>query len=613
MLNADVRTTAMKIVDNSSKEEIKAHANVAFSGVSGSISASGDVEKAKESLNKSTEITISAKWEGGGQIKEAGTAWSIDELIAVGARFPELCAKVPQTSFVVLKKYVHLASFHEQVKDISPLSYENAAIYTDLLMDNFLDYKMMLKQVNNTIEGLRKKTLEFDPTAGPPEVDDAFRPTVSAMVDARGDILLQCSAINQLVDDITAKPDVILTFNTAHRPPYMDATRWQLRLPPTRPVKVAPPVSVLDNRIVLRGRPAILAASDNTHDVFAQGTDGFLWHKATAPGQPRGDWLYQGDNVPLSSECSPCAAAVGQQRKYCFVVGADSRLYYKTIGAAADAKWTALAEPPTAKGIRFRGGLAAISRLAGDGDDAVVVVAVGADARPYWALVSGADGATWTAFAPLRGASLRATPPVLVRNGGAAGALVLVAVDADHRLVANVLPGGGAPAWTGWTANAASYVSGDEVAASWPLPVDQDWATQIDVLALGESRRRSYEFQLVHGAWRDAIADFGRDWLRSAVGFASLAPGRQEYFAVAGGGADGKDLAGALWQTSWNLSKSTQPAASWHRVADGPFRATMPVVVPISDDDVAVYVVTAEGKLIRLVTSAGSVAEVERV
>ena len=79
----------MKITDNTSKEVIRAQASVAFSGMGGSsISAKGEVEKAKEKLDKSTEITIFAKWEGGGQVKDASTPWSIDELIAVGVSRP---------------------------------------------------------------------------------------------------------------------------------------------------------------------------------------------------------------------------------------------------------------------------------------------------------------------------------------------------------------------------------------------------------------------------------------------------------------------------------------------------------------------------------------------
>ncbi|KAK4148682.1 hypothetical protein C8A00DRAFT_38741 [Chaetomidium leptoderma] len=618
---------SMKITDNSSKSDIEANAQIAFSGISGGVDATGKVSVAKENLNKSTDMTIFAFWEGGGQVKQAEAAWSIDELIAVGGRFPDLCAATPSKSFVILKQYIHLASFQQQVKSISPLSYEDASLYTAMLLDDFLQYKAIWKELNNTIQGIEKNTIEFDPVAGhnpDPSIENAFKPSLAAkggLLDAKNDLLTQTTGISSVVDDIAANPNIIKTFTPDSPPRYMDPVRWHLRLPATRKSALPPPPAPtsLDNRITLRGKAAVLAAlPNNQHDIFAQGTDGSLWHKLSTPGVTPQDaevWEYQGDSIALHSSCSPVCASVSSMTpntpptRYCFVITSASKLYSKSTDAQG--KWTALQPIPgmAADTVPFTGALAVVAR-----SNRIDLVALGVNSTLYWTSTTinnsttTSPAPTWTPFTPLPGSSIRGQP-LLIPNGVDAS-LSLVAIDLDSGLETNSLPPPNAPnpnTWSGWQAKPPNTILIDELSAVWPGHPDPNWKTQIDIMAVGESGRRGWEYQLLNGRWRGdfGAADLGKQGCRGPVTVVSGGVGREEFFVVAD--------SGALWQATWNRDAGTEAGNSWRSVAAGPFRAGLPVVVRKDDGEWVVYLVEQGGKLGRLVSSGGKFGAWERV
>lgn len=72
-------------------------------------------------------------------------------------------AITPQRTFAILTKYTALESFHKQQDNFSPLDYENAGIYTGSLLDHYMDYKVLWKQITNATNELESKraTIEF--------------------------------------------------------------------------------------------------------------------------------------------------------------------------------------------------------------------------------------------------------------------------------------------------------------------------------------------------------------------------------------------------------------------------------------------------------------------
>lgn len=104
----------------------------------------------KSNKNNSTETTISVNWSGGGMIKETGEQWTIETLKNVAAGFPDMVAITPQRTYAILTKYTSLESFHRHKVTFSPLSYENAGVYTNSLMEHYMDYKSLWKQISSS-------------------------------------------------------------------------------------------------------------------------------------------------------------------------------------------------------------------------------------------------------------------------------------------------------------------------------------------------------------------------------------------------------------------------------------------------------------------------------
>lgn len=141
----------MKVLDKSKIFAVKAglEAELTTPGISGAVKANVEIENSK--LSKETETTITVNWSGGGSIKHPADPWTIETLKKAAAAFPEYVAITPQRTFAILTKYTALKSFHEKCKEISVLDYENAGIYTGALLDSFMDYKALWKQINHSI------------------------------------------------------------------------------------------------------------------------------------------------------------------------------------------------------------------------------------------------------------------------------------------------------------------------------------------------------------------------------------------------------------------------------------------------------------------------------
>nr|XP_036588070.1 uncharacterized protein CTRU02_02082 [Colletotrichum truncatum]KAF6799211.1 hypothetical protein CTRU02_02082 [Colletotrichum truncatum] len=143
---------SMKVADKSKiadiKAEIDAHITLP-SAIKPKVSASSG--KDKSNIAKYTETTFAVSWSGGGIIKDRGEEWSIPTVIKTAAAFPDLVAETPQRTYAILTKYSALESYHSQMGHHRPLSYENAGIYTNALLDHYMDYKVLWKQISQAI------------------------------------------------------------------------------------------------------------------------------------------------------------------------------------------------------------------------------------------------------------------------------------------------------------------------------------------------------------------------------------------------------------------------------------------------------------------------------
>ncbi|CAO2650018.1 Nn.00g013100.m01.CDS01 [Neocucurbitaria sp. VM-36] len=138
---------SVEVKDKTKTSKIQAalEATLGTPALTGAIQGEGGITK--DDIQTSTETTITVNWSGGGQLKDTNVIWDVNSLTLAAANFPELVAMTPQRTYAILTKYTALKSFHEQMGFFSPLDYENAGIYTAALLDAYMDYKSIWKQI----------------------------------------------------------------------------------------------------------------------------------------------------------------------------------------------------------------------------------------------------------------------------------------------------------------------------------------------------------------------------------------------------------------------------------------------------------------------------------
>ncbi|KAF3762918.1 hypothetical protein M406DRAFT_45333, partial [Cryphonectria parasitica EP155] len=139
---------SMKVHNKAKLLDIQAEAKVALTAGPVDITAEANVGIARTNLEMNTETTIQVSWCGGGHIKPMEQPWNIQSVMQAAARFPSLVADCPQRTHAILTKYESLRSFVSlKPAQYSPLQYENAQIYTNVLMDAFMSYKSLYKKL----------------------------------------------------------------------------------------------------------------------------------------------------------------------------------------------------------------------------------------------------------------------------------------------------------------------------------------------------------------------------------------------------------------------------------------------------------------------------------
>lgn len=246
----DKKPEENKAVESGKKTEEKAGEGKGKDKKGIKIDAEGNLKLAKRNIAMNAETTIYVSWTGGAAIKPYDEKWTIESLMAAAQRFPALVALYPQRIYAQVTEYRHLRSFVKlKPQTLLPITYQNASMYTNTLLDVYMEYKTLFKKISMDIldiqsgkkvfkEELRVETEEqkikrekkergelstdeeekeeeaIDPslvirkvqlskaliTAG---LTTAFLPTIEGLGEARQAIRKQMNAIVQEVDDIT--------------------------------------------------------------------------------------------------------------------------------------------------------------------------------------------------------------------------------------------------------------------------------------------------------------------------------------------------------------------------------------------------------------------------
>nr|XP_036583869.1 uncharacterized protein CTRU02_06000 [Colletotrichum truncatum]KAF6793128.1 hypothetical protein CTRU02_06000 [Colletotrichum truncatum] len=155
---------SMKILDKAEKLDLQKEAKIAFTAGPMGPEAESNIAIARNKIESNTETTIQVSWCGGGRIKPMEQQWDIKSLMKAATRFPDLVAECPQRTYAILTKYENLRSFITKHRPAhSKLQYENAQIYTNMLMESFMSYKTLYKQISDQMFQVRQKTMEIVP------------------------------------------------------------------------------------------------------------------------------------------------------------------------------------------------------------------------------------------------------------------------------------------------------------------------------------------------------------------------------------------------------------------------------------------------------------------
>ncbi|KAB8206009.1 hypothetical protein BDV34DRAFT_224878 [Aspergillus parasiticus] len=161
---------SIKLNNKENATEIKGALSVELSKAGFGISGQAEGSYSKSDIAKNSETSITVSWAGGGDIRDEKSkveGWTIDSMAKAAFSFPDRVRQTPQRTHAVLTKYSALRSYQLLSNKGSPLDYENAGVYTNSLLESYLDYKEIWKTIGilGADYGQRKTNLKASATA----------------------------------------------------------------------------------------------------------------------------------------------------------------------------------------------------------------------------------------------------------------------------------------------------------------------------------------------------------------------------------------------------------------------------------------------------------------
>ncbi|KAM0227454.1 hypothetical protein ACHAPO_011516 [Fusarium lateritium] len=235
---------SMKVVNKAKVMSIQAEAKVALSVGAADLKAKAKVDINKSNFSSQTETTIQVGWSGGGHIKPMDQPWTIQSLMETAARFPDLVASTPQrTYFMALKPPA-----------LTPMYYENASIYTNALLDAYMDYKNIYSNIGTQLfdiqagtkklEPFKENDLKFTTSAdiGKNDIELPFAATIKGLDLARRACRFQMIKIVNEVDAVEKNPSIAA--NETRPEAYQSTIVFRERMPVVTNVQKMPHLKI---------------------------------------------------------------------------------------------------------------------------------------------------------------------------------------------------------------------------------------------------------------------------------------------------------------------------------------------------------------------------------
>jgi len=349
----------MTAKDQSKLQDVKANLKLDTTAFHGEGQGSWN----KTSNDSLSEINYSVNWKGGGQIKDPTAVWDMPTILQAATEFPSRVSKYPETCFAIVTRYEHLNSFVAKPPGwwhLNSIQYDLATVYTNDLLDSFLEYKSILKQLNDIISNSSNYEKANDP--------EAFSPDWRALIPVKSEVKKQMALIVKAVLAVTANPDLALeqsigapllkntvAAGTANNQPgsnlsdspgipgatdMKDPQEYRVKLPVTKSASSDTDKAGI-KPITLAGSPKAIHTLQGVTEIFAVGSDHQLWHKWYSDPKTTGklsieptlgSWEPFTDKILLSAEHNIVPVYRGTSTndlRDVFAIGADSKLWRK--------------------------------------------------------------------------------------------------------------------------------------------------------------------------------------------------------------------------------------------------------------------------------------------
>ncbi|KAI5856606.1 hypothetical protein BZA05DRAFT_204837 [Tricharina praecox] len=257
---------SIKVLDKSKLRDIKAAASLALSVGGVGIEASGSVGIKSSEIAQHTETTVSVSWSGGGVLKRPEEVWNISTVTAAASKFADLVAQTPQRTSAILTRYTSLRSFVIDQKDLSPLNYDNAGVYTADLLDAYMDYKLHWKNINIMLDESALYIKNPEPVYLPADLTTdektdvtLYEPNAFSLTRARTFCRQQMIRIVTEVDVVAKDPTTACKDSKA---PYQSPDIFRARLPVLRKIEptTVPAAAVEEGKSLQNRRRSAFAA-----------------------------------------------------------------------------------------------------------------------------------------------------------------------------------------------------------------------------------------------------------------------------------------------------------------------------------------------------------------
>ncbi|KAK7435786.1 hypothetical protein VKT23_019484 [Stygiomarasmius scandens] len=231
---------SIKLRDRSKAKEIRGQLKVEMDFKAASVSGEGKVEKNSGEMNIDGETTIAVSWRGGGDIKDEKVEdWTLATLKAVAMEFPEKVMACPMRTNAILTKYTALKSFYETSLKGTPLDYENAGVYSSALLDAYMDFKVMWRNISTAIWEVEEGQSELTGKGDIPEfaeLNREFKEHYQHQVDSYKQKMLEYSSSTAVV-----VADATETTETTDEESKAPTQSKNLTLPRSLPEEPIPP------------------------------------------------------------------------------------------------------------------------------------------------------------------------------------------------------------------------------------------------------------------------------------------------------------------------------------------------------------------------------------